>query len=124
MEEACRLCREDPHYSLGKKLQLYMIRATADVRHKKKHLQDLMDSLSPEEEKIYREEVQPMKMGKMVKDEMKARMKGKKNRRVINRLDDDYLGRYCDQVCCHVVDYGILSGRGVGPPAYLSASIP
>jgi len=95
MEEACRLCREDPHYSLGKKLQIYMIRGTTDVRHKKQHLQELMDSLSPEEEKIYREEVQPMKMGKMVKDEMKARMKRAKNRRVINRFEDYYLGRPC-----------------------------
>jgi len=34
-------------------------------------------------------------MGKMVKDEMKARMKRAKNRRVINRFDDDYLGRPC-----------------------------
>lgn len=118
MEEACRLCREDPHYSLGKKLQIYMIRGTTDVRHKKKHLQELMDSLSPEEEKIYREEVQPLKMGKMVKDEMKSRMKRAKNRRVINRFEDYYLGRYCDQVVIRGTDNHLSKGRGIGPPTY------
>lgn len=71
MEEACRLCREDPKYSLGKKIQIYMIRSTTDVRHVKKHKHELMDSLTEEELEIYREEVQPLKMGKMVKDEVK-----------------------------------------------------
>lgn len=75
MEEACRLCREDPKYSLGKKIQIYMIRSTTDVRHVKKHKHELMDSLTEEEMEIYREEVQPLKMGKMVKDEMKSRVK-------------------------------------------------
>lgn len=79
MEEACRLCREDPQYSLGRKIQIFMIRSSTDIRHKKQHLHEFRDSLTPEEDKIYREEVQPMKMTKMVKDEMKARMKGKKN---------------------------------------------
>ena len=71
MEEACRLCREDPKYSLGKKLQIYMIRSTTDIRHKKQHLKEFKASLSPEEDKIYREEVQPMNMRQMVWNEGK-----------------------------------------------------
>lgn len=76
MEEACRLCREDPQYSLGKKIQIYMIRSTADVRHVKQHKREFMDSLSPEELRIYREEVQPMNMRQMVWREGKKYQKG------------------------------------------------
>ena len=73
IEEACRLCREDPKYSLGVKLQKYMIRSTTDIRHIRMHKRELMDSLSDEELKIYNEEVKDMNMKKMVKDEFKRR---------------------------------------------------
>lgn len=78
IEEACRLCREDPKYSLGRKIQIYMIRSTTDIRHRKMHKQELMDSLSDEELRIYDDEVADLNMGKMVKEELKRRMKGKK----------------------------------------------
>ena len=75
MEEACRLCREEPKYMLGKKLQIYMIRSSTDVRHVKQHKRELMESLSPEERKIYDEEVADLKLGRMVKDEVKRQVK-------------------------------------------------
>lgn len=78
MEECCRLCHEDPKYSLGVKLQKYMIRSTTDIRHRKMHKQELMDSLSDEELRIYDDEVAGLNMGKMVKEELKRRMKLKK----------------------------------------------
>lgn len=66
MEECCRLCHEDPQYSLGVKLQKYMIRSTLDIRHTKMHKKELMDSLSDEELRIYNEEVKDLSMKKMV----------------------------------------------------------
>ena len=80
MEEACRLCREEPKYMLGKKLQIYMIRSSTDVRHVKQHKRELIESLSPEELKIYEEEVADMKLGKMVKEEVKRQTRRSKGR--------------------------------------------
>lgn len=76
IEEACRLCREDPKYSLGKKIQIYMIRSTTDVIHVKQHKREFIDSLTPEEKRIYRDEVQPMNMRQMVWREARKYRKG------------------------------------------------
>ena len=76
IEEACRLCREDPKYSLGRKIQIYMIRSGTDVIHVKQHKREFIDSLTPEEKKIYRDEVQPLNMGQMVRKEGKKYRKG------------------------------------------------
>lgn len=79
IEECCRLCREDPQYSLGVKLQKYMIRSTTDLRHIRMHKRELMDSLSDEELRIYNDEVKDLSMKKMVWDEFKRRgLLGKK----------------------------------------------
>lgn len=80
-DEAKALCDTDPKYSLGRKMQIYMIRASLDPRHMKQHKREMLALLSDEERKIYDEEVVPLKMGKMVKDEVKrqyAERKGKK----------------------------------------------
>lgn len=79
IEEVCRLCREDPQYSLGVKLQKYMIRSTTDIRHIRMHKRELMDSLSDEELQIYNDEVKDLSMKKLVWDEFKRRgLLGKK----------------------------------------------
>lgn len=76
IEEACRLCREDPKYSLGRKLQIYMIRSSTDVIHVKRYKREFKDSLTPEEKEIYRDEVQPLNMGQMVRREARKYRKG------------------------------------------------
>lgn len=79
MEECCRLCREDPKYSLGKKLQIYMIRSSMDVIHSKRHASEFFGSLTDEERRIYDEEVAGMNLSKMFKKEVKKQTKKTRN---------------------------------------------
>lgn len=74
-EECLELCKTDPKYSLGVKLQIYMVDAALDVRHKKKHLKYLQQSLTPEEKEIYENEVVPMKMGNIIRAAVKKGQK-------------------------------------------------
>ena len=71
--DAVYLCQHEPKYTLGVKIQIYMVDAAIDVLHKKKYLKILMDSLTPEEKKIYDEEVAGLNLTKMVKDAVKGK---------------------------------------------------
>lgn len=117
MEECCRLCEEDPQYSLGIKLQKFMIRSTMDLRHKKMHKKELMDSLSDEELKIYNEEVKDLNMRKMVKEEFKRRgLWGKKakERSSIPLGDGDGDIHIVPRFQTHRLRPGLLDDDGIG----------
>lgn len=69
-DEAFRLTREDPQYSLGWKMcspsVMLMIRS-------RKGQERFRGWLTPEEDEIFTRDVIPMNLGKLVKDEMKRK---------------------------------------------------
>jgi hypothetical protein len=75
VEEAIEMCDTIPQYSLGRKLQIYMVRSSMDLRHKKEHLREFMANLTPEEREIYERDVKNMNLGKMVKEECRRATK-------------------------------------------------
>ena len=77
-DEAVFLCQTEPKYMLGLKMQRYMIRAVADPRHANKHRDEMLATLSPEEMKLYDEEIKGLNMTKMVNQAVKDKVKGKK----------------------------------------------
>lgn len=64
----------DPVYSLGWKMQIYMIDSisTANLKMKKRK-KEFLESLTPEETEIYNSEVVGMPLKQMFKSEMKKR---------------------------------------------------
>lgn len=76
-DEAIWMCNNDPKYSLGRKLQIYMVRMSFDPRHMKQHKKEMLSLLTSEEMEIYQNEVQGMNIGKMVKEEFKRQRKEK-----------------------------------------------
>lgn len=72
MEEAMRMCTEVPKYFLG-----YKLASPAQLRmaSSKNYVGAFKLSLTPEELEIFENEVEPMGLNGLVKDEMKRRRK-------------------------------------------------
>lgn len=63
---------EDPVYSLGWKMQKYILESVSGGGLKmKEKKRAFLDSLTPEEAELYNDEVAGMPMRKMFKDELK-----------------------------------------------------
>lgn len=74
MEEAMRMCMEVPKYSLGYKMASpAMLRMASS----KKYVDAFKATLTPEELEIFENEVQPMGLKGLMKDEMRRKRKGR-----------------------------------------------
>lgn len=80
LEEMMRMCIEEPKYSLAVKLQRYMVDSSLQPTKMKKLKKEFIESLTPEERKIYDEEVVGMDMHGMVKKAVKEQVKVKKKK--------------------------------------------
>lgn len=72
-EEACRMVVEDPQYSLGWKMCGCPI---LKIIMSKKETEKFREILTPEEDKIFTEEVLKVNMKKILKKEIKKQKKG------------------------------------------------